>query len=64
MAAVYNRTRTSLASGARGEGLSQRTLRLLPIAVLLAIGLLAVTGCSGDEEAKEEDEESQAPSQE
>jgi D-alanyl-D-alanine carboxypeptidase len=64
VAAVYNRIRTSLASGAMGEGLSQRTLRLLPIAVLLAIGLLAVTGCSGDEEAKEEDEESQAPSQE
>jgi D-alanyl-D-alanine carboxypeptidase len=40
--------------------LSRQTLRLLPIAVFLAIGLLSLIGCSGVEETKEE--ESQAPS--
>jgi D-alanyl-D-alanine carboxypeptidase len=45
--------------------LSRRTLRLLSIAVFLVIGL-ALVGCSGGggEEAKGEEEESQAPSQE
>ena len=44
--------------------MSRRTLRLLSIAVFLVIGL-ALVGCSGGgEEAKGEEEESQAPSQE
>jgi D-alanyl-D-alanine carboxypeptidase len=42
--------------------LNRQTLRSLAIAVLLGIGLLALTGCSGGEEAKEE--EAQTPSQE
>ena len=58
--AVYDRTRTSLAWRAGSKRLSRQTLRLLCIAVFLAIGLLSLIGCSGGEETKEE--ESQAPS--
>lgn len=57
---VHNRTRTSLVARAGSKGLSLQSLRSLSIVVFLAIGLLSLIGCSGGEEAKEE--ESQAPS--
>ena len=60
VAAVCTKTRTSLASRAKSKGLTRRALRLLSIAAFLVIGLLALIGCSGGEEAKDE-EETQVP---
>jgi hypothetical protein len=54
VAAVWTKTRTSLASRAKSKGLSRRALRLHSIAVFLVIGLLALIGCSGGEGAKDE----------